>query len=174
MGNVTARTRTASITLVAAALAAGLTVTACSSGLAPVGQAGNSGTSSSAGQAGGNPAGQAVQDSTGQSGVDPGCQAIASQTSGITSQLSATSGDYSAQVPVLQTWYNDLQAAQQESQNGVVAGAIGDTAAGLENVIVDEQDLMDDPSTGFSQLDGDDSSYQSDVSALETACGFSN
>lgn len=156
------RTRPASILLAAAALAAGLTLTACSSGLAPVGQAG------------GNPAGQSGQGTTGQSGQDSGCQALASQISGISSQLSATSGDYSAQVPVLQTWYNDLQAAQQESQNGVVAGAIGDTAAGLENVIVDEQDLMDDPSTGFSQLDGDDSSYQSDVSALETACGFSS
>ena len=75
---------------------------------------------------------------------------------------------------MLQTWYNDLQAAQQESQNGVAAGAIGDTAAGLENVIADEQNLMDDPSIGFSQLDRDDSSYQSAVSALETACGFSS
>jgi hypothetical protein len=174
MGIVIARTRTASITLVAAALAAGLTVTACSSGLAPVGQGGNSGTSSSAGQAGRDSTGQAGQDSAGQSGQDPGCQAIASQISGISSQLSATSGDYSAQVPVLQTWYSDLQAAQQESQNGVAAGAMGDTAAGLENVIVDEQNLIDDPSTGFSQLDSDDSNYQSDVSALETACGFAS
>ena len=173
MGKVIVRTGM----LVAAALTAGLTLTACSSGFAPVGQGGDSGTSSSAGQAG--QPGQPGQDSTGQnssgqSGEDPGCQAIASQISGISSQLSATSGNYSAQVPVLQTWYGDLQAAQQESTDGVVAGAIGDTAAGLENVIVDEQNLMDDPSTGFDQLDSDDSSYQSDVSALETACGFSS
>ena len=33
---------------------------------------------------------------------------------------------------------------------------------------------MDDPSTGFSQLDSDESNYQSYVSALETACGFSS
>jgi hypothetical protein len=33
---------------------------------------------------------------------------------------------------------------------------------------------MGDPSAGFSQLDSDDSSYQSDVSALETACGFTS
>jgi hypothetical protein len=166
MGKVIVRTGM----LVAAALTAGLSLTACSSGFAPVGQGGDAGTSSSAIQAGQDSTGQ---NSAGQSGEDPGCQALASQISGISSQLSATSGNYSAQVPVLQTWYGDLQAAQQESTDGVVAGAIGDTAAGLENVIVDEQNLMDDPSTGFDQLDSDDSSYQSDVSALETACGFS-
>jgi len=156
-GRSPARTRTASIMLVAAALAAGLTVTACSPASAPVGQGGPGAAS---------PAGQA--------GEDPGCQAIASQVSTINSQLSATSGNYSAQVPVLQAWYNDLQAAQQEAQSGVVAGALGDTASGVENIIVDEQNLMDDPSIGFSQLDSDDSAYQSDVSILETACGFSS
>ncbi len=144
--------------LVAAALAAGLTVTACSPAYAPAGQGGSG----------------AVSPAAGQAGEDPGCQAIVSQVSTITSQLSATSGNYSAQVPVLQAWYNDLQAAQQEAQSGVVAGALGDTASGVANIIVDEQNLMDDPSTGFSQLDSDDSTYQSDVSDLETACGFSS
>ena len=156
-GRGLARTRTANIMLVAAALAAGLTVTACSPAYAPVGQ-GGSGAASPAGQA----------------GEDPGCQATASQDSTISSQLSATSGNYSAQVPVLQAWYSDLQAAQQEAQSGVVAGALGDTASGVENIIVDEQNLMDDPSIGFGQLDSDDSTYQSDVSDLETACGFSS
>jgi len=151
-----ATTRRANIMLVTAALAAGLTVTACSA-YAPVGQ-GGSGAASPAGQA----------------GEDPGCQAIASQASTINSQLSATSGDYSAQVTVLQAWYNDLQAAQQEAQSGVVAGALGDTSSGVENIIVDEQNLMDDPSIGFSQLDSDDSTYRSDVSDLETACGFAS
>ena len=75
---------------------------------------------------------------------------------------------------MLHAWYNDLQAAQQEASSGVVAGALGDTASGAENIIVDEQNLMDDPSIGFSQLDSDDSTYQSDVSDLETACGFSS
>jgi hypothetical protein len=166
MGKVIAKTRTATILLAAAALGAGLTVTACQSASLPVAQASQASQASQAGQAG--------QNTTDQTGEDPGCQAIASQISSIGNQLSATSGDYSAQVPVLQTWYGDLQAAQQESQSGVVAGAIGDTAAGLEDVIVDEQDLMDDPSTGFSQLDSDDSNYQADVSNLETACGFSS
>jgi hypothetical protein len=168
MGKVIAKTRTATILLAAAALGAGLTVTACQSAGLPVAQAGpnSNGQASQASQAG--------QNTADQTGEDPGCQAIASQISSIGNQLSATSGDYSAQVPVLQTWYGDLQAAQQESQSGVVAGAIGDTAAGLEDVIVDEQDLMDDPSTGFSQLDSDDSNYQADVSNLETACGFSS
>jgi hypothetical protein len=46
--------------------------------------------------------------------------------------------------------------------------------AGLEDVIVDEQHLLDDPSIGFSQLGNDDANYQSDVSNLETACGFSS
>jgi hypothetical protein len=147
--------------LVTAALAGGLTVTACSPSSTPAGQP--------AGQAGPGAAAPAAQ-----AGADSGCQAIASQVSTISSQLSATSGNYSAQVPVLQTWYNDLQAAQQEAQNGLVAGALGDTASGVENIIVDEQNLMDDPSTGFSQLDSDDSNYQSDVSDLETACGFSS
>jgi hypothetical protein len=174
MGKVIAKTRTATILLAAAALGAGLTVTACQSAGLPVAQAGpnSNGQASQASQAG--QAGQAGQNTADQTGEDPGCQAIASQISSIGNQLSATSGDYSAQVPVLQTWYGDLQAAQQESQSGVVAGAIGDTAAGLEDVIVDEQDLMDDPSTGFSQLDSDDSNYQADVSNLETACGFSS
>jgi hypothetical protein len=151
------KTRKANIVLVAAALAAGLTVTACSPTSAPVGQS--------------DPPASAP---TGQAGEDPGCQAISSQVSTISSQLSATSGNYSAQVPVLQAWYNDLQTAQQEAQSGVVAGALGDTASGVANIIVDEQNLMDDPSIGFSQLDSDDSNYQSDVSNLETACGFSS
>jgi hypothetical protein len=154
--------------LAAAALTAGLTVTACSPASAPasapVGQGGSGGTSA-VGQGG---------SGGGQAGEDPGCQAIASQVSTISSQLSATSGNYSAQVPVLQAWYSDLQSAQQEAQGGVVAGALGDTASGVENIIVDEQNLMDDPSIGFNQLDSDDSTYQSDVSDLETACGFSS
>jgi hypothetical protein len=165
-----ARTRIATITLVAAALAVGLSVTACSPAQAPFGQSGQSGSggqSSSGGSGGSTPAGQG-----GQGGEDPGCQAIASQISSISSQLSATSGNYSAQVPVLQDWYGDLQAAQQDASSGVVAGALGDVASGAENIIVDEQNLMDDPNVGFSQLDSDDSTYQSDVSDLETACGF--
>jgi hypothetical protein len=81
---------------------------------------------------------------------DPGCQAIASQISGISSQISATPGDYSAQVPVLNEWYNDLQNDQQESQNGVIAGAIGDTAADLENVIVE----LPSPVPGRHRLPG--------------------
>lgn len=166
-GRGLARTRTASIMLVAAALAAGLTVTACTPTNAPVGQ----GAAAPAGQG---DAGAAAPAGQGQAGEDPGCQAVASQDTTISSQLSATSGNYSAQVPVLQAWYNDLQAAQQEAQSGVVAGALGDTASGVENIIVDEQNLMDDPSIGFSQLDSDDSAYQSDVSELETACGFSS
>jgi hypothetical protein len=164
--------RTPHIMLAAAALAAGLTVTACSpassSASAPVGQGGSGGTSA-VGQGGSG--GTAP---SGQVGQDPGCQAIASQVSTISSQLSATSGNYSAQVPVLQAWYNDLQSAQPEAQGGVAAGALGDTASGVENIIVDEQNLMDDPSIGFDQLDSDDSAYQSDVSNLETACGFSS
>ena len=167
-GRGLARTRTPHIMLAAAALAAGLTVTACSPASAPVGQGGSGGTSAP-GQGG---SGGAAP--TGQAGQDPGCQAIASQVSTISSQLSATSGNYSAQVPVLQAWYNDLQSAQQEAQGGVAAGALGDTASGVENIIVDEQNLMDDPSIGFSQLDSDDSNYQSYVSNLETACGFSS
>lgn len=176
MGNVIKPRRAgAGILLAAAALGTGLAVTACSSASLPLGQAG-AGAASSAGQANQNTTTQNTggQNTTAQSGEDPGCQAIASQISSISSQLSATSGDYSAQVPVLQTWYNDLQAAQQNAESGVVAGAIGDTASGLENVIVDEQNLMDDPSVGFSQLDSDDSSYQADVSNLESACGFSS
>jgi hypothetical protein len=121
-----------------------------------------------AGQGGAGAAAPAVQ-----AGLDPGCQAIASQVSTISSQLSATSGDYSAQVSVLQAWYDDVQAAQQEARGGVAGGVLGDTGSGVENIIVDEQNLMDDPSTGFSQLDSDDSAYQSDISDLETACGFS-
>jgi hypothetical protein len=156
-GHGPARTRRASIMLVAAALAAGLTVTACSQAPAPAGQSG-SGAASPAGHA----------------GQAPVCQAIASQDSTITSQLAATSGNYNAQVPILEAWYNDLQTAQQEAQSGVVAGALGDTASGVENIIVDEQNLVDDPSIGFSQLDSDESAYQSDVSDLETACGFSS
>jgi hypothetical protein len=155
-GRGLARTRTANIMLVAAALAAGLTVAACSPAPSPASQGGPVASA---------PAGQA--------GEDPGCQAIASQISGISSQLSATSGNYSAQVPVLEAWYNDLQAAQRDAQSGVVAGALGDAGSGVEDIIVDEQNLMGDPSVGFSQLDSDDSSYQSDVSDLETACGFS-
>ena len=176
-------TRTLSFMLVATALAAGLTVTACSPMNSAAGQggAGNSTSAGQAGQAAQDSGGQGGQDSGGQdssdqnaSGEDPGCQAVASQISSISSQLSATSGNYSAQVPVLEAWYGDLQTAQQDAASGVVAGAIGDTAAGLENVIVDEQNLMDDPNTGFDQLDSDDSNYQSDVNALETACGFSS
>jgi hypothetical protein len=168
-----ARTRIATITLVAAALAVGLSVTACSPAQAPFGQSGQSGQGGSGGQSGsGGSGGSTPAGQGGQGGEDPGCQAIASQISSISSQLSATSGNYSAQVPVLQDWYGDLQAAQQDASSGVVAGALGDVASGAENIIVDEQNLMDDPNVGFSQLDSDDSTYQSDVSDLETACGF--
>jgi hypothetical protein len=163
-----ARTRTASMMLVAAALAAGLTVTACQPASAPVGQSG-AGAAAPAG-----PGGAGAAAPAGQAGEDPGCQAITSEDSAISSQLAATSGNYSAQVPVLEAWYGDLQAAQQEAQSGVVAGALGDTASGVENIILDEQNLMDDPGIGFSQLDSADSAYQSYVSELETACGFSS
>jgi hypothetical protein len=170
-GRGLARTRTPHVILAAAALAAGLTVTACSPAYAPGGQGGGGTSAAGQGASGGGAGGAAP---AGQAGQDPGCQAIASQVSTISSQLSATSGNYSAQVPVLQAWYNDLQSAQQEAQDGVAAGALGDTASGVEDIIVDEQNLMDDPSIGFNQLDSDDSAYQSDVSNLETACGFSS
>lgn len=143
------RIRTVNILLVAGALAAGLTVTACSGG--------GSGAASPAGQAG-----------------DPGCAAYASQAPTINSQLSAASGNTSAELAVDEAWYNDLHADQQKAQSGVVAGAIGDTASGLEDVIADQQNLLDDPSIGFSQLDSDDSAFQSDVSNLETVCGISS
>jgi hypothetical protein len=94
--------------------------------------------------------------------------------SGISSQISADTGNINAQIQVWQTWYDDLQAAQRKAQSGVVAGALGDTASGVGNVIVDEQNLLDDPNLGFSQLDSDTSAYQADVSTLETACGFSS
>jgi hypothetical protein len=166
-GRGPARTRTVNMMLVAAALAAGLTVTACGPTSTPAAQGGGSGANAPAGQGGAGAAAPA-----GQAGDDPGCQAIASQLSTISSQLSATSGNYSAQVPVLQEWYNDLQSAQQDAQSTVVAGALGDVGSGVENIIVDEQNLMDDPNIGFSQLDSDDSSYASEVSNLETVCGF--
>ena len=102
----------------AAVLVTGLTVTACSASApasnggsgaaAPAGQ-GNSGAAAPAGQ--GNSAAAAP---AGQSGEDPGCQVIASQASGINSQISADSGDVSAQLQVWQAWYNDLQAARQK------------------------------------------------------------
>jgi hypothetical protein len=38
-------------------------------------------------------------------------------TRAISSQLPATSGNYSAQLPVLEGWSDDLQTAQQEAQN---------------------------------------------------------
>ena len=98
---------------------------------------------------------------------------MASQLPTINSQLSAASGNTSAELAVDEAWYNDLQADQQKAQSGVVAGAIGDTASGLEDVIVDEQNLLGDPSIGFSQLDSADSAFQSDVSNLETVCGIS-
>jgi hypothetical protein len=101
-GRGPARARTVNIMLGAAALAAGLTMAACSPADAPVAQ-GGAGTASPAGQAG-------------QAGGDPGCQAMASQISTISRQLSTASGNYSAQVPVLQAWYKDLQAAQQEAE----------------------------------------------------------
>ena len=150
----------------AAVLITGLTVTACSAASAPASN-GGSGAAAPAGQ--GNSAAAAP---AGQSGEDPGCQAIASQASGINSQISADSGNYSAQIQVWQAWYNDLQAARQETQNGTVAGALGDTASGVEKVILDEQNLLDDPNSDFSQLDSDTSAYEADVSILDTACGF--
>ena len=97
---------------------------------------------------------------------------IASQASGINSQISADSGDLSAQLQVWQAWYNDLQAARQKTQNGTVAGALGDTASGVGKVILDEQNLLDDPNSDFSQLNSDISAYEADVSILDTACGF--
>jgi hypothetical protein len=156
-GRGLARTRTANMMLVAAALAAGLTVTACQPASAPVGQSGPGAAA---------PAGQA--------GEDPGCAALASQMPAINSQLSAASGSTSAELAVDETWYSDLQADEQEAQSGVVAGAFGDAAAGLEDVILDQENLLDDPNIGFSQLDSDDSAFQSDVSNLETQCGFSS
>ena len=84
---------------------------------------------------------------------DTGCQAIASQISGIHGQISADSGNLSAQMQVWQAWYNDLQAARQKTQNGTVAGALGDTAAGVEKIILDEQNLLEEASSNFGQLD---------------------
>src|ERR1700691_2139309 len=70
-----ARTRTANIMLVAAALAAGLTVTACQPTNAPASQGGGQGGAAPAAQGGGQPvaapAGQGGQG--GQAGEDPGC-----------------------------------------------------------------------------------------------------
>jgi len=156
-GHGPVRTRTVNILLVAAALVAGLTVTACTSANATPGQ-GSPGTAAPAGQV----------------GEDPGCAALASQMPSINSQLSAASGSTSAELAVDETWYSDLQADQQEAQSGVVAGAFGDAASGLEDVIVDQENLLDDPSIGFSQLDSDDSAFQSDASNLDTMCGFSS
>src|SRR5271156_4585256 len=84
-GRGLARTRPANIMLAAAALAAGLTVTACSPSFSPGGQGGQ----------GGQGGGQGAASPAGQTGGDPGCQAVASQDSTISSQLSATSGNYS-------------------------------------------------------------------------------
>jgi hypothetical protein len=164
-GHGLARTRTVNILLVAGALVAGLTVTACQPASAPVGQ-GGPGAAAPADPGAASPAGQA--------GEDPGCAALASQMPAINSQLSAASGSTSAELAVDETWYSDLQADQQEAQSGVVAGAFGDAAAGLEDVIVDQENLLDDPSIGFSQLDSDDSAFQSDASNLDTQCGFSS
>ena len=139
----------------AAVLVTGLTLTACSAASGPASQNGS-----------------AAAAPAGQSGEDPGCQAIASQASGINSQISADSGNYSAQIQVWQAWYNDLQAAQQKTQNGTVAGALGDTASGVEKIILDEQNLLDDPNSDFSPLNSDTSAYAADVGILDTACGF--
>jgi hypothetical protein len=139
----------------AAVLATGLTATACSAASAPPSH--------------GDPA---VSASAGQGGEDPGCRAIVSQASGITSQLAADSGNYSAQVPVLQTWASDLQAAAQKAQSSVVQGALNDTASVVQEIISDEQNLMDGSTSDDTQLNNDFSSYQAAVSDLETACGL--
>ena len=159
-GHGPVRTRRVNILLVAAALVAGLTVTACTSANATPAQGSPGGGAGAAA-----PAGQVSE--------DPGCAALASQMPSINSQLSAASGSTSAELAVDETWYSDLQADQQEAQSGVVAGAFGDAAAGLEDVIVDQENLLDDPSIGFSQLDSDDSAFQSAASNLDTMCGFS-
>jgi len=150
----------------AAVLVTGLTLTACSAASGPASQ---NGSAAAAPASQGNSAAAAP---AGQSGEDPGCQAIASQASGINNQISADSGNYSAQIQVWQAWYNDLQAAQQKTQNGTVAGALGDTASGVEKIILDEQNLLDDPNSDFSPLNSDTSAYAADVGILDTACGF--
>ena len=158
----------------AAVLVTGLTVTACSAASGPAGQSGSA-AASQGNSAAAAPAGQgnsAAAAPAGQSGEDPGCQAIASQISGISGQISADSGNLSAQMQVWQAWYNDLQAARQKTQNGTVAGALGDTAAGVEKIILDEQNLLEEASSNFGQLDSDISAYAGYVSTLETACGF--
>jgi hypothetical protein len=139
----------------AAVLATGLTVTACSTASAPV-----------------NPGGPAASASAQQSGEDPVCTAIASQASSITSQLAADSGNYSAQVPVLQAWEGDLQAAAQKARNSLVQGALQYTASKVEDIVSDEQNLMDGSTSDDTQLNNDFSSYQADVGDLETACGL--
>ncbi len=150
----------------AAVLVTGLTLTACSAASGP---ASNGGSAAAGPASQGNSAAAAP---AGQSGEDPACQAIASQDSGISSQISADSGNLSAQMQVWQEWYDDLQAAQQKTQNGTVADALGDTASGVEKIILDEQNLLDEASSNFSLLDSDISAYQDDVSILDTACGF--
>jgi hypothetical protein len=138
---------------VAALLGAGLTVTACSAASAPA----------SLGATAAAPAQQGTGDSV--------CTAIASQASSITSQI-ANAGSYSAQVPVWQAWEGDLQAAAQKTQNSLVQGALQDVAAGVQNIISDEQNLMDGSTSDDTQLNDAFSAYQADVGDLETACGL--
>jgi hypothetical protein len=139
----------------ATVLATGLTVTACSAVSTPANQGGPVASASAQ-----------------QSGEDPGCAAILSQAASITSQLAADSGNYSVQVEVLQTWKDDLQTAAQKAQNSLVQGALGDTASGVQNIIIDEQNLMEGSTSDDTQLNNDFSSYQADVGDLETACGL--
>jgi hypothetical protein len=139
----------------AAVLVTGLTVTACSAVSAPA-----------------DPGAPVASASAQHSGGDSVCAAIVSQASSITSQIAADSGNYSAQVPVLQTWEGDLQAAAQKAQNSLVQGALRDTASGVQNIIIDEQNLMDGSTSDDTQLNNDFSSYRADVGDLETACGL--
>jgi hypothetical protein len=148
-------TGTATSLALAAALAAALTVTACSAAAAPASQGG-----------------PAAPTSAQQAGEDPGCAAFVSQAPSITSQLGADSGNYSAQVPVLQAWEGDIRAAAQKSQNSLVQGALQDTASQVQAIILDEQNLMDGSTSDDTQLNNDFSSYKADVGDVETACGL--
>ena len=139
---------------VAALLAAGLTVTACSAASAPA----------SLGATAAAPAQQGTGDSV--------CTAIASQGSSITSQIAANTGNYRAQVPVWQAWEGDLRAAAQKTQNSLIQGALQDVAAAVQNIISDEQNLMDGSTSDNTQLNDAFSAYQADVGDLETACGL--
>jgi hypothetical protein len=144
----------------AAVLAVTASVTACSAASAPASQSAPVATVASQGSI------SAAGDE------DPGCRAVTSEASGITSQLAADSGNYSAQVPVLQTWESDLKSAAQQSQSAVVQGALNDTASGVQDVIIDEENLMDGSVSDDTQLNDDFSLYKGDLDDVETACGL--